>query len=147
MNHVTNTLSSADISIFSSEISIFCYIKKYRYRLHFGIWFLILWTFPLSSKIFLINLIIILIVSAKIATPCLLKMAVFQNKCYDVIIQVDDVTSKFLSRESNYTVDVFMWPKFDNLAFLWEKLSQPQFHKDLTRKTAFLRGGGVLVQV
>ena len=46
--------------------------------------------------------------SAKIATPCLLKMAVFQNKCYDVIIQVDDVTSKFLSRESNYTVDVFM---------------------------------------
>ena len=27
------------------------------------------------------------------------------------------------------------------LAFLWEKLSQPQFYKDLTRKTAFLRGG------
>ena len=35
MNHVTNSLSSADISIFSSEISKFCYIKKYRYRLHF----------------------------------------------------------------------------------------------------------------
>ena len=28
-------LSSADISIFSREISKFCYIKKYRYRLHF----------------------------------------------------------------------------------------------------------------
>ena len=26
----------ADISIFSSEISKFCYIRKYKYRLHFG---------------------------------------------------------------------------------------------------------------
>ena len=36
MNHVTHLLSSANISIFSSEISKFCYIKKYKYRLHFG---------------------------------------------------------------------------------------------------------------
>ena len=28
--HVTHTLSPADISIFSQEISKFCYIKKYR---------------------------------------------------------------------------------------------------------------------
>ena len=35
MNHLTNPLSSADISIFSPEISKFCYIKKYRYRLQF----------------------------------------------------------------------------------------------------------------
>ena len=35
MNHVTHPLTSADISILSSEISKFCYIKKYRYRLHF----------------------------------------------------------------------------------------------------------------
>ena len=35
MNHVTRPVSSADISIFSPEISKFCYIKKYRYRLHF----------------------------------------------------------------------------------------------------------------
>ena len=35
MNHVTHPLSSADISIFSSEISKFCYIMKYRYRLYF----------------------------------------------------------------------------------------------------------------
>ena len=26
------------------------------------------------------------------------------------------------------------------LAFIWEKLSQPQFYKDLTRKTAFFEG-------
>ena len=28
------------------------------------------------------------------------------------MIPVDDVTNKILSRDSNYTVDVFMWPKF-----------------------------------
>ena len=33
MNHVTHPLSSADVSTFSPEISIFRYIKKYR--LHF----------------------------------------------------------------------------------------------------------------
>ena len=35
LSHVTHPLSSADISSFSPEISKFCYIKKYRYRLHF----------------------------------------------------------------------------------------------------------------
>ena len=35
MNHVTDPLSSADISIFSPEISKSGYIKKYRYRLYF----------------------------------------------------------------------------------------------------------------
>ena len=39
---------------------------------------------------------------------------VFWNKGYDVIILVDDVNRKILSRDSNYIVDVFMWPKFDN---------------------------------
>ena len=44
MNHVTDLLSSADISIFSPEITKFCYIKKYTYRLHFNTQFLILLT-------------------------------------------------------------------------------------------------------
>ena len=35
MNHVTHPLSYADISIFLPEISKFCYIRKYKYRLHF----------------------------------------------------------------------------------------------------------------
>ena len=52
--------------------------------------------------------------SAKLATPGLLKIMVFWNKGYDVIIPVDDVTNKVLSRGSNYIVDVFMWPKFGN---------------------------------
>ena len=73
-------------------------------------------------------------------TQALLKIKVFWNKGYDVIIPVDDVTSKILSHDSNYIVDVFMWPNLVTVAFLLEKLSQPQFYKDLTRKTAFLSG-------
>ena len=52
--------------------------------------------------------------SAKMATPGLLKIKVFWNKGYDVIIYVHDVTNKILSRDSNYIVDVVMWPKFGN---------------------------------
>ena len=52
--------------------------------------------------------------SAKMATPDLLKITVSWNKSYDVIIPVYDVTKKILSRDSNYIVDVSMWPKFGN---------------------------------
>ena len=97
MNHVTHPPSSADISIFSPEISKFCYIKKYSYRLHFNAEFLILLTFLESLKIYLINMVIILMMSAKMATPGLLKTTVFCKKGYDVIIAVDDVTNKSLS--------------------------------------------------
>ena len=44
----------------------------------------------------------------------LLKIKVFWNKCYDAIISVHDVTNEILSCDSNYIVDVLMWPMFDN---------------------------------
>ena len=53
---------------------------------------------------------------------------------------------KILSRDSNYTVDVLMCTKYCRCAhvykvwFIWEKLLQPQFYKDLTRKTALFEG-------
>ena len=47
-------------------------------------------------------------------TPGLLKVAIFWNKGYDVITNFDDVTNKIFSRDSNYIVDVFMWPKIGN---------------------------------
>ena len=50
--------------------------------------------------------------TAKMATLDLLKITVFWNKGYDVIVSVDDVTNKILSGDSSYVVDVFMWPKF-----------------------------------
>ena len=44
--------------------------------------------------------------SAKMATLGLLKIKISWNKGYDVITSVYDVTKKFISRDSNYTVDV-----------------------------------------
>ena len=52
--------------------------------------------------------------SEKMATRGFLKIKVFWNKIYDVIIYVHDVTNKILSHDSNYIVDVVMWPKFGN---------------------------------
>ena len=53
-------------------------------------------------------------ISAKMATLGLFKVKVFWNKDYDVIISVYDVSNKNSSRDSNYIIDVVMWPKFGN---------------------------------
>ena len=45
---------------------------------------------------------------AIMATLDLLAIRVFWNKVYDVIISVHNATSKFLSRDSNYIIDVVM---------------------------------------
>ena len=63
---------------------------------------------------FLINMVVILMVSAKLATLGLLKIKVFWNKGYHVIIVVHDFSSKIFSRDSNYIVNVLLWPKFCN---------------------------------
>ena len=138
MNHVTHPLTSADTSTFSPEISKFCYIKTYRYRLHFSTIFLILSAFLDSLKICLINLVITLMMWAKMATSDLLKITVFWNKSCDVITSVNDVTTnKFLSRDSSYIVNVFMWPKFGNCSIsLGEVIT-----KSWPEKMLFLRGG------
>ena len=61
-------------------------------------------------------MITILMVSAKVATVCLLKIKVFQNEGYDVILSVHDVTNKILSCDSYYIVDKVMGPKFGNFS-------------------------------
>ena len=53
-------------------------------------------------------MVAILTISEKLATLDLLKTKVFLNKSFDVIISVYDVTSKILSSDSNYIVDVVM---------------------------------------
>ena len=47
-------------------------------------------------------------ISEKLATLSLLKIKVFWNKSYDLIISVHDANSKILSRGSNYIEDVVM---------------------------------------
>ena len=67
-------------------------------------------------------MVTILMMSAKITTPGLLKIRVFWNKGYDIIIFVYDVTNKILSRDSNYIIDVVMWPKFGNCIISMRKV-------------------------
>ena len=62
-------------------------------------------------------------ISANLATPGLLKKAIFWNEgCY-VIISGNYATSKILSRYSNYTLNWVIWAKFDsNSCVLRKKL-------------------------
>ena len=52
--------------------------------------------------------------SAKMATPALLKIKIFWNKGYYTINSVYDATKKILSHDPNYIMVVVMWPKFGN---------------------------------
>ena len=97
---MTHPLSSAHISTFSAEISKFCY----RYILHFNKQFLIFLTLFDPLKVVLINMVAILMMSAKLATLGLFKIKLFRNKGYDVITSVHDVINKILSCNSNHIV-------------------------------------------
>ena len=50
--------------------------------------------------------------SANMATPDLLKIKVFWNIGDYIIYSVYDVPNKILSNDSNYIIDVVVWPKF-----------------------------------
>ena len=65
----------------------------------------------------------IAILRGKLATSCLLKTKIFWKKGYDVVIFFHDVTSKMLSHESNYIVDVAIWSKFGNSSIsMWDDI-------------------------
>ena len=66
-----------------------------------------------SLKVFLINIATILMIPAKLVTLGLFKIKTFWNRGYDVIIFVQQVTNRILLHDSNYFVDVVIWPKFD----------------------------------
>ena len=51
---------------------------------------------------------------AKMHTLGLLKIKLFWNKSYDVIISAFDITNRVLSYDSNYIVDALVYPKFGN---------------------------------
>ena len=53
-------------------------------------------------------------ISAKMATPGLLKPTVFRKKVDDVMITTHYVNNKILSSDLSYIVDVVMWKKFGN---------------------------------
>ena len=53
-------------------------------------------------------MVTILMMPTKMATLGLLKIKLFRNKGYGVIISVHDVTYRILSRYANYIADVVM---------------------------------------
>ena len=142
MNLVTHPLSSADVSIFSLEIRKICCIVKYRYRSHFDTKFLTLLTSFELLKIVLTNMVKILMMSTKIATLDLPKIKIFWNKGYEVIISIYNITSKILSRDSNYIVDLVMWPKFGNSSISVRGVIMISFLFEFDQKKPhFLKGG------
>ena len=75
--------------------------------MHFKTYFFIILTSFEFLKVVLINMVAILMMSPNWLLG-LLKIKLFQNKGYDVIIFVHDVINKILSRDSNYITDVVM---------------------------------------
>ena len=86
-------------------------------------------------------MVTILMISAKMAALGLLKINVFWNKGYDVIIYAHGAINKILLRDSNYIVDVVMWLKFGNSSpSMRDVIITSILYKDLTRKTTFFEG-------
>ena len=65
-------------------------------------------------KIVLVNMVAVLMMSAKLTNLGLLKIKVFSNKPYDLIVFVHDVINQILSCESNYLADVVIRAEFEN---------------------------------
>ena len=59
-------------------------------------------------------MVTIVMMPAKMAYLGLLEIDLFWNKSYDIIISALDINNKILSRDSYYTVDVLICPKFVN---------------------------------
>lgn len=69
------------------------------------------------------NMVAVLLMSAKFTTLGLLKKKVIWNRAYYGLLSFHDVTIKILLLGSNYILDVVIRPKLDQtLALLWEKL-------------------------
>ena len=84
--------------------------------------------------------------SAKMATPCHVKLTVFWNKGYEDIVPASDVTDKILSSDSNYIADVSLWPRFDKCSISMREVIITSILQGFDQKKRFFVGL-VLVQV
>ena len=85
-------------------------------------------------------MVAILIISAKLATLSLLKIKLFWNKVYDIIISAHGVTNKILLHDSYYIVNAVMWPKFDNCSISMREVIITLFYMDLAKKPSVAKG-------
>ena len=79
-------------------------------------------------------------ISAKMATPDLLKITFFWRKGYEVIYSAYDVTNKILSRNSNFNVIVVMWTKFGNSSICIREVIITSILKVFNQKNCFFEG-------
>ena len=77
---------------------------------------------------------------AKLATSGFLKIKIFWNKGYDIIILDYHVTNKSLSRDSNYTVDLVMWPKFGYSSISVREVIMISILQEFDQKNPFFEG-------
>ena len=82
----------------------------------------------------------ILMMSAKMATPALLKIKVYGNKGYYVIYSVYDVTHKIVSHDSNYIMDVVMELKLGNSSICIREVITTSILKGFDQKNRFFEG-------
>ena len=82
----------------------------------------------------------ILMMSAKMATPALLKIKVFWNKGYYSIYSVYDLINKILSDDSNYIMDVVMWPKFGNSSICIREIIITSILQGFDHRSCFFEG-------
>ena len=73
-------------------------------------------------------------VPGKLATLGLLEIKVFWNKDYDSTISVHDATHKILWCDSNYIVDMVMWPKSGNWKISMREVMTTSIYKDFTKR-------------
>ena len=84
------------------EINKFYPMKKCRYGLHFDTQFLVLLSFTEFLETFLMKMVNILIMLAKVTFLGLLEIIFCLNKYYGIKISIHHVTNKILSCDSNY---------------------------------------------
>ena len=60
------------------------------------------------------KMVIILVMSAKLASLGVFQIKLCWDKSYEVIVSVHEVTNKNLLHDSNYIADVVMRPTFGN---------------------------------
>ena len=103
--YVTHPLSSAKISIYNQKSAAFVISRSKDINCILIHNFQFFWLFLIFKSCFNKP---IFIMSAKLATPGLLKIKPFKNKAYDIITSIHDITNKILLHDSNYMVDVVM---------------------------------------
>ena len=100
--------SSADISIFTGNHQVLLY-QEIQIKIVFNRIISSSFNFFGFLKVFLINIVPVFIMSAKLTHLGLLEIKVFWNKDYDVINYFHDVINNIFLRNSNYIADVVMW--------------------------------------